>query len=176
MPCFGLPCRKSHVSILNINLILMFTSYRFKHLFAFTAYGLIPSLLSTFLIDMAHRVIVEGFDISRWMTNLLDSSPIAARHTSIIHLRETEGVIHGLEYVWAHRQMQPWGSPLPPQCPRCFSFRPWAERKKTTDSRVVFSCKGKSKGMVCGYLDKADRPSNLRDAPPRSDWITLNWP
>jgi uncharacterized membrane protein YjjB (DUF3815 family) len=92
---------------MNKKLISIITSYNFNHVFAFTVEGLVPCLLSSLLVDMAHHVIVENFNISTFITSLLASHPVAARYTSIIHLKNgPEGVV-GDRYVWAHKDMRP---------------------------------------------------------------------
>ena len=95
------------MSIVNIKLIHKILSNKFKHLFAFTVDGLIPSILSSLLIDMSQRVILESYDISNFIGNLISSSPIIACHTSIIHLCITEKGTSSVQYLWAHKAIQP---------------------------------------------------------------------
>ncbi|KAH9990729.1 hypothetical protein BJV77DRAFT_1068791 [Russula vinacea] len=91
------------------DLCKIFNSCKFKHLFAFTVEGLIPSLLSSLILDMTQRVIVESYDVSDFIGNLIASSPITGRHMSIVHLSITTEGMKSVQYVWAHKTMQPWG-------------------------------------------------------------------
>jgi hypothetical protein len=160
--------------IRNLKLISKITSYGFNDLFAFTVEGLIPSLISTLVVDMAHCVIVEGLGTSTIITSLLTSSPIIARHTSMIRLSKTENGICGLKYQWAQREMRPWGHRLPPQCPVCRSFRSWGDRKDR-EGIALFACRGTRNGSRCSYIQSFEKP-NGAERVEKSDWIKIPWP
>jgi hypothetical protein len=161
----------------NIKRILKLSRYKFNHLFAFTVDGLIPSLLSSFMVDMAHRVVIENHDANLFMRGLLQSAPIAARHTSIIHLTVTDEAVQGRIYAWAKRQIRPWGQHLPAQCPACFSFRSW-QMKDTRTGPANFECMGKTvAGHKCRHVHtvkaSALRPDGWNV---HGDWISIAWP
>jgi hypothetical protein len=153
-------------------------SYHFDHIFAFTTDSLVPALLSSLLIDMAHRVIIEDHNISMFVSTILHSSPICARHTSIIHLEYDKDSLIGSKYVWAQKSMQPWGNPLPPQCSKCGSFRPWGGREldnTSGPSAAVFYCKGKNiNGQRCGHRIVFPKPDYKKTS--AAGWLTFEWP
>jgi hypothetical protein len=143
------------------------------HMFAFTARSLIPALLSSFFLDLAQKVVVESFPIDgSFVTTFLQPSIVLARHTSVVHLKK--GIDKGSKYVWAHRDMQPWGTPLPAQCPNCKTFRPWGPRKSGKDKVATFRCQGKYNKSDCNYLFVASIPSNVVHT--TNDWMTVEWP
>src|SRR5580698_5502360 len=97
------------------------------------------------VIDMAHRAIIQNYDINTFMSEVLNSSPMVARHSSVIHLRTTAQGMDGREYCWANPDVQPWGNVLPPQCEKCFSFRPWGKKAVGlggVPSSISFACGG----------------------------------
>ena len=76
--------------------------------------GLIPTLLSSFMVDVAQRVIVENFDIDKFLTGILDSAPAVARHTPVVHIKKTDsGVVtsawRSLGYQEAHSGLRSRG-------------------------------------------------------------------
>ena len=88
--------------------IKLLLSHSFDHIFAFTADGLILSIFSSVLVDMAQRVIVEGFDILKFLFQFLDNTPFVACHTAIIHLaNKPGGGVIGRKYIWSHKNIQP---------------------------------------------------------------------
>jgi hypothetical protein len=161
----------------DLQLILKLPRFQFNHLIAFTVDGLIPSLLSSFMLDMAHRVIVENHDASTFMQGLLQSSPIAARHTSIIHLMVTDNSVNGRLYTWAKRQIRPWGERLPAQCPACLSFRS-LQIKTTSTGPATFKCTGKTvAGRSCEHLHVVNSPAIRSEGwKVNGDWISTVWP
>lgn len=164
--------------ISNNLLMLKFSSYNFKHTFAFSAAGLIPSFLSSLFIDMAHRVIVESLDINQFITSLLASAPIVGRHTSIIHLEKKEDRLLGFKYVWAKRPITPWGTPLPAQCLGCKCFRSWGKFSVGRNNTLSFQCKGvRGDGSPCTYTIFFEKPEKVIDAEiSKTDWIKMVWP
>ena len=127
------------------------------------------------MIDMAERVIVENYDISIFMTSLLNSSPIAGRHTSIIHLRTTENGMEGKKHIWAQPTVTPWGQPLPSQCPSCFAFCTWGKKIAGDNGTIGYTCKAKRpNGDLCNKAMSFPKPDKVLQA--KSDWITFDWP
>lgn len=147
--------------------------FGFKHLFAFTALGLIPCLMSTMLVDMAQRVIIEGYDVSVFIGPLLASSPIVGRHTSVIHLIPSPDGVQGRKYIWAHPDLRPWGRDLPPQCPKCGSFKPWGKKKKRGDGSYSFQCEY---GHGCMGVFISTAPKQEYTTIPNSEWLSFEWP
>jgi hypothetical protein len=140
--------------------------------------GLIPSLLSSLLVDMANRIIVESHQIDHFINDLLKSAPVVARHTSIVHLSAFGNRVKSVQYIWANKFMQPWGKRLPAQCSECLSFRPWDKPVSTggSDGNVyLFKCRGtKANGSGCANILTFKKPAGFISA--SDDWITLSWP
>ena len=158
--------------------IKLLLSHGFDHIFAFTADGLIPSILSSFLVDVAQRVIVEGFDISKFLFQFLDNAPFVARHTAIIHLaNKPGGGVVGRKYIWSHKNIQPWGQQLPSQCQECWSFRPWDQGKQAMNGvDMVFRCSGKKfDGSNCSNKLHFRKPEALGQSH-SGNWLSLQWP
>jgi hypothetical protein len=144
-------------------------------LFGFSAECLIPTLLCSFFLDLAQKLVVESLSIDdQFMSTFLQPSYVLARHSSVIHIkRDDKGAIRSSKYVWAHRDMQPWGQPLPAQCPQCKSFRSWGKRKNT-QSTAEFRCEAKRKQGDCNYLFVVEQPGNIVRS--KGDWIDVSWP
>ena len=79
--------------------------------------------------------------------------------------------------------MQPWGKPLPAQCPKCLSFRSWGDRKNRHvapsgldpgEAFAEFRCQGKIKKADCNYLFVVKQPKNLTGT--IGDWLVVTWP
>jgi hypothetical protein len=160
--------------------------FEFNHLFAFTVDGLIPCLLSSLLIEIVHRTFIEGYDITTYIGRILRSAPVVARHTAIVHIRRLlkTGDIESSKYVWANPDLRPHGNVLPLQCPKCFTFRPWAKRKQGLGEQAGayrFLCRGRwydKKRKAIVYCDnvavyQAQKPYTCV---PDSDWYSLPWP
>ena len=155
-------------------------SYNFNHLFAFTTDSLIPTLLSSLFLDLAQKLIVEGFQIDKnFVRIMLGPALIAARHTSIVHIIKngpgSDTPVSSFKYVWAHREMQPWGRPKPAQCSKCKSFRSWGARLPPNNlDGGAFRCEAVIKNQVCHNVFVSARPSNI--SLQVGDWIIATWP
>ncbi|KAH9984523.1 hypothetical protein BJV77DRAFT_966060 [Russula vinacea] len=123
-------------------------------------------VFNSLLIDMSQRVILESYDISNFIGNLISSSPIIARHTSIIHLCITEKGTSSVQYLWAHKAIQPWGKRLPPQCDKCGSFRSW-------DKPVHVPASGANR-VGYSFRCTGTMPEGVIEV--KNGWMTLPWP
>jgi hypothetical protein len=84
----------------------------------------------------------------------------------------------GREYCWANPDVQPWGNVLPPQCEKCFSFRPWGKKAVGlggVPSSISFACGGEFKGKKCTMVKTFHKPEKVTLLP-RSDWLWYPWP
>ena len=128
---------------------------------------------------MAHRVVIGGFTVDLFLGNLLTSSPVVARHTSIIHLQHGDNGLVGKRYVWANQDMSPWGNQLPPQCDMCFTFRPWSKKMMGllgNPANITFRCMGQSaNGGNCSNVI-VFRPPGQFSRIINSDWLSFPWP
>ena len=142
--------------------------------------GLIPSLLSSLILDMTQRVILESYDVSDFIGHLIAASPVIGRHTSIVHLSITAEGMKSVQYVWAHKNMQPWGKRLPAQCDKCGSFRSWDKPGSipASDSNrggYSFRCTGTTQnGSNCTHIITSYQPEGIIEV--KNNWMTLPWP
>lgn len=127
---------------------------------------------------MAHRVVVEGFKVEKFMDNLIKSAPIIGRHTSVVHITNTDKGTAGVCYVWAPRALQPWGNPLPVQCPVCLCFRSFKKPTMGANNTISFTCDGiNGNGIPCRDVIYFHKPKNVLSAGlHKTDWIKLSWP
>jgi hypothetical protein len=127
---------------------------------------------------LAQRVIVENFDIhEKIMDVVLNASPVAARHTSVVHIKNMGSGRVQKKYIWAHKDMQPWGVPLPPQCENCGAFRPWGPRMKGKDKTTAkFRCQASmSEDLSCKQVLQIPKPKGeLLQL--FKDWMSMDWP
>ena len=146
----------------------------------FTVEGLIPSLLSSLILDMMQHIIMESYDMSNFIGNLIASSPITGWHTSIIHLSITTEGIKSVQYVWAHKTMQPWGKQLPAQYDKCGLFQLWDKAVfiPASDANwggLSFKCTGTTlNGSKCTHIITSYQPEELIEV--KNNWMTLPWP
>jgi hypothetical protein len=153
-------------------------SHGFRHIFAFTARGLIPSILTSFLVDVAQKVIVDSADIDTFLISILDSAPSVARHTAVIHITNKDTGVEGSRYVWSSSQFQPWAQHLPVQCPTCFSFRPWPRDggKKGVNSCMVFKCQGRNVDDEACKHELRFEMLQYKAKSKSGMWFSFNWP
>jgi len=107
-----------------------------------------------------------------FVATFLQPSYVLGRHSSVVHIRK--GVDQSVKYVWAHKDLQPWGTPLPAQCPHCKSFRPWGPRKPGQKKSATFRCQGKYNKVDCNHLFVALWPDNMVTTD--HDWMVVEWP
>jgi hypothetical protein len=152
-------------------------------MFAFTAPSLISSLLGSFLLDLAQKAIIETIDINEHFLSgfVGQHSAVMARHSSLVYIQKAEkenAPPTSFKYVWSQKDMQPWGKPIPAQCPQCKGFRPWGNRKleyQPDDSQQAkFYCRGQFKGSACNYAFVAPKPKNVIRT--LADWMMVKWP
>ena len=95
-------------------------------LIEFTAPQLQPCLTVTFILAYAQQVLVEKFDVLRFLRITLPTATAICCHTDIVHIHPLpKGEHRGTRYVWVHTNIRPWGHQLPVQCPKCWCIRPW---------------------------------------------------
>lgn len=115
------------------------------------------------------------------MEELLAASHLLGMHTSITHVHLTnafrrrapyviefnKGAMHVDDkasmvlstYTFFHQNQRPWGNPLPYQCSRCHSVRPWNCIASSLTDEAQFACKN------CNY--------NIAYTKPKESKITL---
>jgi hypothetical protein len=158
-------------------LISFYCSYGFRHLFAFTAQGLIPSLLGSLFLDLCQVTILEGLDASSFVETLVASSPTIARLTAMVHLKKgKDGKMVGTKYAWAHPAMRPWGHELPVQCSDCYSIRSFFRVKIGDPDIPKFKCRGKHiDGSSCTTIRTFEAKDGMKPVK-KSYWLSSPWP
>jgi hypothetical protein len=131
------------------------------------------------VIDMAHRAIIQNHDIGKFINEILITSAVVGRHSSVIYVRNDGKEIKGMEYVWSNQDIQPWGYRLPPQCEKCLSFRPWGRKAVGLGgvaSNISFACEGVTvEGKRCNMVKTYRKPGNINRLA-GSDWLWYSWP
>jgi hypothetical protein len=111
------------------------------------------------MLDIAQRVFIEGFTLSKVIPGILDSSSIAGRHTSITVIdrySKTPGV---LKYMPRDHARRPWGQYLPPQCSSCGSTNSWSAAV-TVGTSLVYTCKYREGTRACTRTISFSPPTN----------------
>jgi hypothetical protein len=145
-------------------------------MFAFTVDGLVPPMLSPFVINMAQRFIVENFGVKVFLPSILSLNPATAKYTSVIHLESRDGNVVGKKYVWAQKDVRPWGTVVPSQCVKCLSFRSFGVRQKS-GKRDFMECGGiKMNGSPCLHQITFEPPAGQKSVPGAPDWLMFDWP
>jgi hypothetical protein len=133
---------------------------------------------------MAQVTILESMDATTFIESLSRSSPLMARHTSLVHIkkrRDSNGVarggVEGMKYDWAHVTVRPWGEPMRAQCPECFSLRAWDPLPGGDPNVSRFRCKGRHiDGLGCIYILSVNRPRGSKVTSGKPVWISRPWP
>lgn len=127
---------------------------------------------------MAHRTVVEGLQIEKFIDHLLKTAPIIGRHTSLVHISNFNQGVSGVSYVWAPRTLAPWGNPLPVQCPDCRCVRSWGKPTVGANNALLFVCGGiNGNGFICKNEIFFKKPDNVLSVGlHRTDWMKLSWP
>ena len=111
------------------------------------------------LIRITRSVVIYSFQFTKALEQVLTESPLLGMHTGIVHLAWSQSdneadLLKGCKYVWTHRDHQPWGQPLPIQCPQCGTVQKWSS---------IYLNDGSYK-FECTYIKCGDR-GNERHGP-----------
>jgi hypothetical protein len=115
------------------------------NLVAFTATEFQYALVTPFLVDFTHRILIEGFNVVPSMKHILTAiaQSSIARHTNVVlmHLNTATSSIASTLYVFTHPKWRPWGQRLPPACSVCASPHSWSDEIR----------KGSTYSFICRY-------------------------
>jgi hypothetical protein len=117
---------------------IIIKSFKFNNLIAFTAIKFQPILTTNFILSLAQRTLVEGFQFDLAIRDILPTTFSLSRHTDVVYVQFTDNMIKATRYTWCHPQIRPWGQELPPQCLNCGRIRPWSFSRKRSD--VLITC------------------------------------
>jgi hypothetical protein len=115
------------------------------NLFAFNAPSFHPIYATTFLLNFFQHIIIEGRSFDSAVGQLLNTSALS-RHSGIErYWRDKQGDVRECTLKWAHLRTQPWGNPVPYQCPSCGCIQAWDQKIKGASSQL------RDVSMCCSY-------------------------
>ncbi|KIM58291.1 hypothetical protein SCLCIDRAFT_10278 [Scleroderma citrinum Foug A] len=79
-------------------------------------------------------IVIHGFKFTSALEHVLKESMALGMHTGIMHF------LLVAKYVWTHQDYQPWGQPLPMQCPQCGAVKKW-KLVQHWDGSYSFECR-----------------------------------
>lgn len=102
------------------------------------------------MLDFFHLVIIDGRTIHSAIGLLLSSSALS-RHTGIVRFWTDGSVVKNCTIRWAHPRIQPWGKPVPYQCPSCHCIQAWDQKGLGSEMRgdVEMHCRHKGEHGQC---------------------------
>lgn len=115
------------------------------NLFAFNAHSFHPIYAATFLLNFFQHIIIEGRTFDSAVGQLLNTSALS-RHTGIVRYWRDKLGVKKCELRWAHSRTQPWGTPVPYQCPSCRCIQAWDQKKIQVASSQL-----RDVSMRCSY-------------------------
>lgn len=122
------------------------------NLFAFDARFFHPVFATTFILDFFQHVIIEGRPFKD-VVGLLFSSSTLSRHTGIVRFWTSGVDVRHCTFRWSHCRIQPWGKPVPYQCPTCYCVQAWNQKGNGPSSElrgcVTMSCTYKGEHGRC---------------------------
>ena len=118
------------------------------NLFAFDAPSFHPIYAATFLINFFQYIIIEGRTFDSAIGQLLNTSGLS-HHSGIMCFWTHNSKVKECLLKWAHSHTQPWGQPVPYQCPSCRCIQAWDQKGQGTSSEL-----GRDVTMWCSYKDE----------------------
>ena len=106
----------------------------------FTAAKFHAALTTSFLIDYAQCILIEGFELRSSLNNILTapSQSLLRRHTNLvsIHRDAQTSALEAVKLIFTHTTWHPWGSRLPASCPKCSSPQCWSKPAKSGSTYI----------------------------------------
>ena len=127
------------------------------NLFAFNTPSFHPIYAATFLLNFFQHIIIEGRTFDSAIGLLLNTSALS-RHTGIMRFWTRDSVVRDCTLKWSHSRTQPWGNPVPYQCPSCRCIQSWAQRGNGASSEL-----GRDVTMCCSYQGKRGQQDGCRE-------------
>lgn len=126
--------------------------------------------LTTFFIDYADHVLVEGDNMESFLKYKLMAARKLGFHTQIVYIQHThessmEGCVHNVysahDYLFSEPKIHPWGQLLPINCPKCCCIHPWAKPSHPSNGDLVFRCRVNGVASTCTYMVRIAQPTGL---------------
>jgi len=107
--------------------------------------------IAELLMRITKLIVIHGFIFTVALEHVLKESTTLGMHTGIVHFflgnsGDGKSVFQVTKYVWMHQDCQPWGQPLPIQCPECGAHQKWLSVQHR-DGSYSFECGYRR----CGY-------------------------
>ena len=115
------------------------------NLFAFDAPAFHPIYATTFLLNFFQCIIIEGRTFDSAIGQLLNTSALS-RHSGIVRFWTSNSVVKKCTLRWTHSRIQPWGKPVPYQCPSCHCIQAWNQKHQGASSEL-----GRNEMVHCSY-------------------------
>ena len=147
------------------------------NLFAFDATSFHPVFATTFVINFFQYIIIDGRHFQH-VVGLILSSSILSRHTGIVRFWTHDADVKHCTLRWSHSRTQPWGEPLPYQCPTCCCIQAWDQKGNGPSSElrgpVTMSCSYKGEDGPCAkqLYFKASYPYKALKSP-EGTWVAF---
>ncbi|KAN0082881.1 hypothetical protein V8E55_008676, partial [Tylopilus felleus] len=116
--------------------------FKVKHAVAFDAPRLQTTSMAELLARLTKRVVLYGLNFTKVIEDILPDMSDLGCHSSIIHFVDGKVV----QYIWAHRTIQPWGQRISMQCKQCGVLQEWVGAC-LGDESYAYECKYEK----CGY-------------------------
>ncbi|KAH9016703.1 hypothetical protein EDB85DRAFT_1898010 [Lactarius pseudohatsudake] len=130
-----------------------------------------PIYAATFLLNFFHYIVIEDRTFGSAIGLLLNTSPLS-RHTGIVRFWAVGSVVKSCTLKWAHSRTQPWGKPVPYQCPSCRCIQAWDQKGQGGSSELRGDVK-----MRCSYKGENGRcPQCLTFETPSTPYKALKLP
>ncbi|KAH0827762.1 hypothetical protein J3R83DRAFT_3373 [Lanmaoa asiatica] len=114
--------------------------FKVKHALAFDAPHLQATLMAELLAQLTKCTILHGLDFTKVLKDTLPDMSELGHHSSIIHF--VNGKV--IQYVWAHKTIQPWGQHISMQCNQCGVLQEWTGMHMEDGSYSYESCPNSS--------------------------------
>ncbi|KAI6138380.1 hypothetical protein BKA82DRAFT_4237375 [Pisolithus tinctorius] len=131
--------------------------HRFSSTIAFDAERLQTVLTSNLIMGVVERTFIEGYPVQMAMPEALGESSRLGYHSNVYLLTlactDTTSRLTITKFMWSHRDIRPWGAPLPTQCPQCGCIQvQWVRTALPHDSTSTheFKCANNECGKVNG--------------------------
>ena len=136
----GCKCvRKTHCYHSIFNRICRFL---FSDVFAFFEPHLDPRRVIPFINEFSMNVLITGHNSSVALPTALSSSS-TIQFTGVVHLKRTTAGVQTERFESVHPTSRPNGAKFSPQCPVCYTYRPWvvpSSAHKRYNKKQVFKC------------------------------------
>lgn len=117
------------------------------------------------LTKVTKSVVIHGFSFTEALEHALKHSFMLGKHSNVFHFTPE----HVTQYLWAHKDYQPWGTLLPLQCPQCGILNGWTVTFLRHNHGYGIECSNGS----CGKVNGKKLTERISFEAPRPDFSDL---